>query len=79
MNYGRISMHIALTAIFFIFFGNVNIDRFNNDGVSITKFEETVLDVPPPGNSNFSREITDKKFSLLRNYCYVYILPGTFM
>ena len=63
MNYARISMHIALTAIFFIFFGNVNIDRFNNDGVSITKFEETVIDVPPPGNSNFSREI--KRFLYL--------------
>ena len=57
MDYGRILMHIALTTVFFIFFGNVNIDRFNNDGVSITKFEETVVDVPPPGISNFSRQI----------------------
>ena len=53
MDYGRIFMHIALTTIFFIFFGNVNIDRFNNDGVSITTFEETVVEVPPPGILEF--------------------------
>ena len=50
MDCGRLLLHIALTTIFYIFFGNVSIEKFNNKGVSITKFEETVVDVPPPGN-----------------------------
>ena len=53
MDYGRLLLHISLAIIFYIFFGNVSIEKFNNKGVSITKFEETVVDVPPPGNSNF--------------------------
>ena len=53
MDYGRLLLHITLTITFYIFFGNDSIEKFNNKGVSITKFEETVVDVPPPGNQNF--------------------------
>ena len=69
MEYGRLLLHIILTIIFYIFFGNESIEKFNNKGVSITKFEETVVDVPPPGNKKLLLVKTLFKDTYVRNWC----------
>ena len=48
MDYMRIFMNVFLSGVFYYFFGRINIERFSQAGVSVTKFEETFMKVPSP-------------------------------
>ena len=49
MDYIRLLISIALSGMFYYFFGQVNIDRFSLAGVSVTKYQEVLSEFPPPG------------------------------
>lgn len=63
MDYIRLLINIALSGMFYYFFGQVNIDRFSLAGVSVTKYQEVLSEFPPPG------EVTPSNhFILLYNF-----------
>lgn len=49
MDYIRLIINLALSGIFYYFFGQVNIDRFSHAGVSVTKYQEVLAEFPSPG------------------------------
>lgn len=49
MDYIRLLINLALSGIFYYFFGQVNIDKFSHAGVSVTKYQEVLAEFPPPG------------------------------
>ena len=50
MDYIRLILNVILTITFYYFFGRVNITKFSQRSVSVTKTEETMEKVPSPGN-----------------------------
>ena len=51
MDYIRLLINIVLSGLFYYFFGQVNIERFSNAGVSVTKYDEIMSEFPPPGEA----------------------------
>ena len=51
MDYIRLLINIVLSGLFYYFFGQVNIERFSNAGVSVIKYDEILSEVPPPGEA----------------------------
>ena len=49
MDYIRLIINLILTITFYYFFGRVNITKFSQRSVSVTKTEETMTKVPSPG------------------------------
>ena len=51
MDYIRLFINIVLTGLFYYFFGRVNVERFSNAGISVTKYDEILSEFPPPGEA----------------------------
>ena len=51
MDYIRLLINIALSGLFYYFFGRLNIERFSNAGVSVTKYDEILSEFPSPGEA----------------------------
>ena len=51
MDYIRLLINIVLTGLFYYFFGQVNVERFSNAGISVTKYDEILSEFPPPGEA----------------------------
>ena len=52
MEYKRLLMSLILIVVVYFLFGQVNVDRFLQGGISVTKFKETSLKIPSPGSNN---------------------------
>ena len=65
MDYIRLIINVILTITFYYFFGRVNITKFSQKSVSVTKTEETMTKVPSPGKRigiNFQQQCSVTMF-----------------
>ena len=51
MDYIRLLLTIFMGGIFYYFFGQVNIEKFSDAGLSVTKYNEILYDMPMPGKN----------------------------